>query len=1291
MSDISYKFFEISNHRYRFGGTDGERWFNDVWTYDPRTNTWTEQDCIGYIPAPREGHSAALVNDHMYIFGGRTSEGHDLGDLAAFRISTRRWYMFQNMGLSPSPRSGHSMTAWGKYIVILAGEPSTAPRDPGELSLSYLLDTSKIRYPGEQAGAPPQGIPVSQGSNVRKSSSIPQRGQGPRETAELTADGPRRSIAPRESAASPQYNQRSDAIPNIGAAGVMSKLPRVTSTHGPSGPPPQQQPPQLRPNGVPPANYAPRSRTPTRAGERGFGPTVNTVQAADASRVVGTGSPSTRDPNSRESPIVQRSESSTGFRAATPQGTRVISQRDVNGPSRSTSRSARRPSTPEDPRPSSEAQVRATSSQGDRPRDRSQDRPVEPVREVQPQKAVQSDSSSKELEDLRQRNAWYASELALARKAGYTPSSTLNSAIDESAVADDDRPLIEALLKMRAELTKVQSSIDAQSVSTANKVAAAEKQRDIAVSEAAFARAKLAAHGGSSGITDAPVSDEDRARFLNKRLAASLADHQQLSTQVEKLEAEIELERQARELAEESAEAAQKRVSELDLYKQRAAAEVESLKAELHDTQKIAREDSAALAEVQASSKLLGVDKSELSSKLEAATTEVKSQTAVLASLRLAVQTSSEKASMLESKLEDERRNREGVQEKLTQLRAEYEERSAELENVTRRLRDAEELAEKHAAEASSLRQATLGGLDKLARKNSNDASGTDERVNILQHQVETANAMVRKNRDAADAASEKLRRAEERIAGLEAYQEQASRDGLTTRRQLQGSMKELQSLQSEKIELVREIGREKLESNARLVQLRSVKELLQERGSSLDGLSKSRDGTPDLPRVRELESQLEASLRSHEELKETFTQREREVSKEWEDKLTNLDNDYQAAVKYVKGTEKMLRGLKNELQRYKSTINDLEKDNAAKDKVLESSRGWESERDTLRSEISSLEKNASESAAQLESQLKKVQAELESARKEHEALRTSSEQRQRQFEEATEAARVDLDNVKQENLSLEARARDAEEKVQLLLDQVESSVDAYRRQSLAGNARNGSIRRRRESASGASLYSAGDAGTETSENEDDDSNGTNRVGANGGGGSSGHVRDASGSIVSDNGTVRNSLALDSLASELETLRTHWETTNKSYRLSDRFDFERTPTSPQSGGALSDSLANWRRKLELQEQQQQQQHKLQGGSGGVGGAVGGGKPLAEAAGDYGGANSGPGMAAATTAAAVGTRGDGFNDIDAVMARESNGLSSDLRKGSGATIQANAVMGNTTPTQAPTAVQSSTKA
>lgn len=72
----------------RFGGTDCQYHYNDTWMFDTTTNTWSELTCIGFIPSPREGHAAALVDDVIYVFGGRGVDGKDLGDLSAFKISS---------------------------------------------------------------------------------------------------------------------------------------------------------------------------------------------------------------------------------------------------------------------------------------------------------------------------------------------------------------------------------------------------------------------------------------------------------------------------------------------------------------------------------------------------------------------------------------------------------------------------------------------------------------------------------------------------------------------------------------------------------------------------------------------------------------------------------------------------------------------------------------------------------------------------------------------------------------------------------------------------------------------------------------------------------------------------------------------------------------------------------------------------------------------------------------------------------------------------------------------------
>ena len=73
----------------RFGGTDCQYHYNDTWVFDTTTRTWQELNCIGFIPSPREGHAASIVDDVIYVFGGRGVDGKDLGDLGAFKISSK--------------------------------------------------------------------------------------------------------------------------------------------------------------------------------------------------------------------------------------------------------------------------------------------------------------------------------------------------------------------------------------------------------------------------------------------------------------------------------------------------------------------------------------------------------------------------------------------------------------------------------------------------------------------------------------------------------------------------------------------------------------------------------------------------------------------------------------------------------------------------------------------------------------------------------------------------------------------------------------------------------------------------------------------------------------------------------------------------------------------------------------------------------------------------------------------------------------------------------------------------
>jgi Galactose oxidase, central domain len=70
----------------RFGGCGGPHIFNDTWSFNISTRKWTELQCTGSIPSPRESHAAVLIDDVMYVYGGRTIGKTKLGDLTAFNL-----------------------------------------------------------------------------------------------------------------------------------------------------------------------------------------------------------------------------------------------------------------------------------------------------------------------------------------------------------------------------------------------------------------------------------------------------------------------------------------------------------------------------------------------------------------------------------------------------------------------------------------------------------------------------------------------------------------------------------------------------------------------------------------------------------------------------------------------------------------------------------------------------------------------------------------------------------------------------------------------------------------------------------------------------------------------------------------------------------------------------------------------------------------------------------------------------------------------------------------------------
>ena len=1047
---------------YLFGGTNGTQWFNDVWVYDPLTNLWTQQDCIGYIPAPREGHSAALVNDVMYIFGGRTEEGTDLGDLAAFRISSRRWYTFQNMGPSPSARSGHSMTAHGKQIIVLAGEPSSAPRDTNELSMVYILDTGKIRYPNDtpapqqgmqQSGAPQRSMSQGNPDTASRNQSRTQSREGyyainPQMAQRNGSTGSREPQVQTAVMTAPRRSPDGPTSPT-GMGPGQGYGPRGPVTQPSNGPPLMSQTPDPRANMTSPTNNtiqgaaaaphqglppnSPRARTPAEEPSR-LPPALETgAAAAVAAGIVSAASRGIAPEAQNHSPVREQSpkQNSRASREASPggQGRRTPTQKikameageaatfAAHGPSRQRSLRSQRgqnsiDSSMDPGRPESygAGDTRSMRSLGDEPRS--------------PKVTPHQEALIRELDLAKNKNAWYASELALARKSGYQSGLSNTSPLDERSMSqfgEEDRPLIEALLAMRSELAKMQQTVEQQASNAAKRVAEVEHQRDAAISEAAYARARLAAHGGSQHSTPQLEQgrdldqDHERSTDISRRLALALAAQGEHKSRLEALTNELQSEKQAREMAEEAVEALHKRTG--DGVSSPNPMEIEGLRAELHEAQQIAREETGQRAQLEEQLKMLQLDRDELETRHGDVSRDLHEHTSSLGALQAAVTASSEKSALLERHLEQERDQRETLEQKLVQLRAEHEERTSELESTSRRLRDVEELAESHAKEASTHREALMGGLSRVSM--SRDSRSLDEnaeqRITILQQSADRAHELARSNQEAADLAAQKLRSAEERIAGLEAYQEQTSREGLQLRRQLQAVHKDAQTHQGSARDLRAQLETHQQDANALAIQHGALKDLLGERGINISdsrrspmfdaGSPSSRFGTPEQTRLRELEQQLQASMKSHEETRHAYESREHEADKNYKEKLEQLENDYQSAVIYVKGTEKMLKRMKDELTKYKSQNTRLQSElelAQAETRGLADDHDatkWQSERAALEESIDELKSRSTVQIAALETQMSEVrrelsivQAERDQHRSNHDSLLSSTQ-----------------------------------------------------------------------------------------------------------------------------------------------------------------------------------------------------------------------------------------------------------------------------------------------------------
>ncbi|SCV70632.1 BQ2448_3394 [Microbotryum intermedium] len=1096
---------------YVFGGTDGQYHYNDTWCFDTNTGIWVELSCIGYIPVPREGHASTLVDDVMYVFGGRGVDGKDLEDLAAFEITNQRWFMFQNMGPAPTGRSGHAMATWQNKVFVLGGESYTAqrPDDPGFI---HVLDTSKIKYPSDAA----------------RQSSVPRKMPSPTmgTPSSPTGNSPRSKREEDRRAASPNGSQRGGRLsPNGGAS--LSSFGQVFApqTNGASASPPTlshgSRRAALEHSNSPPERPARPETLPS--------PTMDALEFASeerASSPSGNQGPRGPAPSTFLSSPSQPGSSSQGLSTPAVYANQFCDRAVSGSPSVEAEQHAS-PEAAKAPTPLVSAikmnGVMAQNSNGDFYGDDAQSYSKLRLKD-------------EEIAGLKARVRWLTESLSLASQKGYKVTDGAREGREESSpTASPSNPAISAMiLQVKQDVAETKRLLAEQAGTVEERVCQANAGRMVALQEAAYYRAKAAAL--ERGIpTDLAALERDRARALEDKLAQALAARSNLELRVTQLESDVDRHVNLRTVLEEQWAMATNRADAAEGSYARALNDYAELQRRAQGHESTIQEYAQKIVTLTAASSQLEAKNLSLGRDLVSSRSEVNQHAAAVEQAHAALLAASSRNDELYALWEKATADATEYRSRGAKLQTELDAKLAGFAALSERANNLEKtLASTREAhsKAQILIANGLAGLTASRHEQQSQSVGSDS----TEH-GERVRALERERDDILRLHQEVLSKHAASTSELNAV---LQREALA-RSQLAELQSELASSRQQHALAVDEAARHrsallgaeaKLSAVTQIKEAAEVKSVLMRSVLSDHGLSPVADAdlatrfpplsgteSPELlqRRVEGLEARLEqrageyreveasialeretnaskveALQRSLQDLQsrnpdESAADRERATKAEsdlatLQERHRQLEGTHLKAVSYVKGTEKMLRRMKEELTRYKERCEELE----AKDKApraehvaeLESLRSAllqaqstssESEREvsSLRDEHArTLQASRMQSEQQLhqltgevtrlDKELSKAQNDLEetlavnaSLNKELKSALKSTGSSIRGSPGADEMGRLEAELtqaqnkaewLKRENAQLETRCRTAESKISILLDHLEGT-----------------------------------------------------------------------------------------------------------------------------------------------------------------------------------------------------------------------------------------------------------
>ncbi|KAJ3437696.1 kelch repeat domain [Anaeramoeba flamelloides] len=113
----------IGTYIFLFGGTNKKNRLGDFHIFLTETGEWiNEPETTGTPPTPRSGHASAIIENQLWLFGGRNDKGIELDDLYCLDCNTYTWFCVEPANnLIPPPRVWHTAKFIDTNLVVYGG------------------------------------------------------------------------------------------------------------------------------------------------------------------------------------------------------------------------------------------------------------------------------------------------------------------------------------------------------------------------------------------------------------------------------------------------------------------------------------------------------------------------------------------------------------------------------------------------------------------------------------------------------------------------------------------------------------------------------------------------------------------------------------------------------------------------------------------------------------------------------------------------------------------------------------------------------------------------------------------------------------------------------------------------------------------------------------------------------------------------------------------------------------------------------------------------------------------